>query len=102
MAVTESDHRPVGFYAARAPKLPTRRREELCLAVQRLLADRPVMDVLASSDNWPRRRSIRAQSASGLFSAVQPVGVGDLDLSSRGVAPRDAHLGRAGGSAPVS
>jgi hypothetical protein len=32
-------------------------------------------------------------STSGRFGAAQPVGVGDLDLSSRGWKPQDAHLG---------
>jgi hypothetical protein len=41
-------------------------------------------------------------STPGRFDAAQPVGVGDLDLSPRGWKPRDAHLGRASGSAPVS
>jgi hypothetical protein len=41
-------------------------------------------------------------STSGRFGAAQPVGVGDLGLSSRGWKPQDAHLGRANGPAPVS
>ena len=40
-------------------------------------------------------------STSGRFGAAQRVGVG-IWTSARGVEPRDAHLGRAGGSAPVS
>jgi hypothetical protein len=41
-------------------------------------------------------------SASGRFGAAQRVGVGDLDLSSRGWKTRDAHLGASQRSAPVS
>ena len=41
----------------------------------------------ASSDDWPRGRSIRAAVNSRSFGAAQPVGVGDLDLSPRGGSP---------------
>jgi DNA-directed RNA polymerase specialized sigma24 family protein len=64
--------------------------------LQGLLANRPAMDVPASSDDCPRRSRSGLLSPSGRFGAVQAVGVGDLD-SVRGGGSPGRYLGRAAG-----
>jgi hypothetical protein len=63
------------------------------VAVYAVLMSTLVRTVFAQPDAALARAQHALLSTSGRFGAAQPVGVGDLGLSSRGWKPQDAHLG---------